>query len=85
MNCENQELIWFKFHSFNNILNSEGNRLVGGKLVQPVRLRRVMVGPRLGKGCRPLVYNIAHKIVSGSSQHAMVPEMGQEMNKKSWK
>jgi len=44
-----------------------------------------MVGPRLGKGCRPLVYNIAHKIVSGSSQHAMVPEMGQEMNKKELK
>ena len=33
MNCENQELIWFKFHSCNNILNSEGNRIVSWKII----------------------------------------------------
>jgi len=45
MNYENQELIWFKYHSFNNILNSEGNGIVGGKLVRPVKLRRVCFWP----------------------------------------
>jgi len=43
--CENQELIWFKFHSFNNHLNSEGNGIVGGKLVRPVKLFRVCFRP----------------------------------------
>ena len=43
--CENQESIWFKFHSFNNILSSEGNGIVGGKLVRPVGLCRVCFWP----------------------------------------
>jgi len=45
MNCENQELILLKFRSFNNILNSKGNGIVSGKLVQPIRHCRVCVWP----------------------------------------
>jgi len=32
MNYKNQELISLKFHSFNNILKSGGNGIVGRKL-----------------------------------------------------
>ena len=54
LSVKNQELIWFKFHSFNNILSSEGNGIVGGKLVGPSDFAEFVFGPRLGKGCRPL-------------------------------
>ena len=56
-NCENQELIWIKFHKFTNfnIINIEGNKSVGGKLVRPARPCRVCFWPAAGKGCRPLV------------------------------
>jgi len=49
MNCENQELIWFKFHNCNNISNSEGNGIVDGKPVGPVRLCIVCFSPATGE------------------------------------
>ena len=48
--CENQELISLKLHNFvslYNIINSEGNRVDGGKLVQPAIPRRVCFRPAI--------------------------------------
>ena len=44
-NSENQELIWLKLHklpSISNFINSEGNGIVGRKLVRPARPCRVI-------------------------------------------
>jgi len=48
INCENQDLIWLKWHKFPsiiNIINSKMNRIVGGKLVRPAISCRVCVWP----------------------------------------
>ena len=52
-NSENQELIWLKLHnlpSFSNIINSEGNGIVGGKLVRPARPCKVCFWPATREG-----------------------------------
>jgi len=44
-NSENQELMWLKLHnlpSISNFINSEGNGIVGRKLVRPARPCRVI-------------------------------------------
>jgi len=51
MNCENLELIWLKFPKFPSFINNTGNVIVGGKLY----LVEFVFGPKLGKGCRPLL------------------------------
>jgi len=45
MNCENQELIWLKFHKCARFNNSKGHGIVGGKLVQPAIPCRVCFWP----------------------------------------
>jgi len=47
MNCENQE--FHKFPSFNNIIISKRNRIVGGKLVRPAITCRVCFWPATRK------------------------------------
>jgi len=48
-NCENQKLIWLKFHKFPTFNNSNGNGIVAGNLLLPAIPCRVCFWPATGE------------------------------------
>ena len=77
MNCENQALILLKFHklaSFNDVITAKRTELMVKNWYGPRLLAEFVLGPRLGKGCRHLIYTQCLPCATGKERESLLAQ-----------